>query len=92
MSDYIKRSEAIDIYKPYTDRGLKVPVENIISNLEGLPSADVVERKRGSYTNTKDDYEWYARMHTCDLCGKSWMGDTNFCPNCGADMRGKDED
>ena len=36
------------------------------------------------------------RFHTCDHCGKQLDDKKNkvrsdYCPNCGADMRGKEE-
>ena len=97
MSDYIKRSEAIDIYKPYADRGLKVPVENIISNLKDLPSADVVERKRGGWLLTytfKDTRSGRLvdrlECTACDGVRHIFKGDPfpDYCEHCGADMRG----
>ena len=34
-------------------------------------------------------------MAECSICGwyvnPKWVDDYNFCPNCGADMRGEDE-
>ena len=97
MSDYIKRSKAIDIYKPYTDRGLKVPVENIISNLEDLPSADVVERKRGEWIYSPvihtlkfegETAELEEKRWKCSECGYTEELDSppNFCGYCGASM------
>ena len=46
-------------------------------------SQDVVERKRG---------EWYDRGSMscrCSNCGCKSTKEYNFCPHCGADMRGK---
>ena len=49
------------------------------------PSADVVERKKGEWiNNTNGTFE-------CSLCG--WKHSrSNYCPNCGADMRGEEND
>ena len=34
-----------------------------------------------------DKYSEHAHYwYKCDLCGKQHIGDTNFCPNCGAKM------
>jgi len=54
-----------------------------------MPSADVVERKRGEW-EFKPPNGW-----ACSACGE-WglmidnrgICKSNFCPNCGADMRG----
>ena len=94
MTDYIKREDAIDIYKPYADRGLKVPVENIISNLEDVPSADVVERKRGGWI-VNGYTSGGATVYECSVCNgevdempTGLWGDLGFiyCPYCGASM------
>lgn len=49
--------------------------------VEAVPTADVVERKRG---------EWIIQDGAvcCSECGEPNM-EWNFCPNCGADMRGE---
>lgn len=48
-------------------------------------AADVVERKRGEWKGEgMGDF-------SCSLCGvyqSFYTGRTNFCPNCGADMKG----
>ena len=50
--------------------------------IEKMPSADVRENVRGEWI--KDGRKWM-----CDKCGELvYDDDHNFCPNCGADMRG----
>ena len=49
-------------------------------------SADVVERKRG---------EWFDRGSLscrCSNCGCKSTKEYSFCPNCGADMRGRKDE
>ena len=49
-------------------------------------SQDVVERKRG---------EWYDRGSMscrCSNCGCKSTKEYNFCPHCGADMRGREDE
>ena len=61
--------------------------------IEALPSAQP-ERKKGKWI-PQDMNKSYGRISTavyyypkCSVCG--WSADnTNFCPNCGADMRGE---
>ena len=55
----------------------------VINLLNKLPSADVVERKRG---------EWIVGTEQCTCCGSYGLISFNFCPNCGADMRGKSDE
>ena len=82
MIDYIKREDVLRLVEPDARPFLAERICN-------LPSADVVERRVG---------RWEKRMNIdaltwCSECG--WMkhqGDDrryNYCPNCGADMRGE---
>lgn len=58
--------------------------------LTAEPTADVVERKRGKWTH--DGSKW-ANRFICSECGyKLFDEPTNFCPNCGADMRGEGDE
>ena len=61
--------------------------EDAVSAIENLPSAQP-ERKKGKWINRSlnilyPDWERY----TCSVCGKHSYN-YDFCPNCGADMRG----
>ena len=100
MTDYISRQAAIeelkndkiDISEPY--RAIYIATGNLekvesvnmacdrhVEMLEQLPSADVRENVRG---------EWFSMFGhcVCMFCGyKGSPIQTNFCPNCGADMR-----
>lgn len=55
-----------------------------------LPTADVRENVRGKWV--KVDEQPYFRKHfhkvCCSVCRKQGYDYWNFCPNCGADMRG----
>ncbi len=44
------------------------------------------EPKRGKWIDTKGNTEWYAREYECSECGGTMLGESNFCPNCGAKM------
>lgn len=52
------------------------------------------ERKKGQWTDFDYDNSYY-----CTACGEIWTlndgnpqeNNMNFCPNCGADMRGEEE-
>ena len=96
--DTISRQAAIDALD-----GVKVDEENCteydigyndgidfaVSRLSVLPSAQP-ERERGKWirqsNRRKTLYGWYQ----CSECGAFCGGETNFCSECGADMR-KDE-
>lgn len=88
MDKYIKRDDVLALAREYYSQGLKeeaVPVKAI----KNIPSVDVAEVKRGKWVNGE-----------CSECGGDapfWpMATTyyrsNFCPNCGADMRQEETD
>ena len=82
----------IDVEKDYyemlkynVEHGQKYKPFEIIAN--GIPYE---ERPQGEWImdneHTKNPLLWYK----CNLCGV-YHSPTNFCPNCGADMRGAKE-
>lgn len=92
VGDMISRQNAIDAtwFEPsYTDP-LNVLTE-VRDRLKALPSAQP-ERKKGEWINR-------GRIIRCNKCkigyatvkGMKSALTYNFCPNCGADMRGKIE-
>lgn len=56
-----------------------------------LQTEDVAPVRHGLWIEGEDEY---GLLLTCSVCGEefvSWEADcarTNYCPNCGADMRG----
>lgn len=56
--------------------------EQMLAMLENTPTANVRENKPGEWI-------WNERCtdYTCSVCGEHFDNNTNFCPNCGADMR-----
>ena len=60
-----------------------------------LPSAQP-ERKRGFWWAIEKGEKGYsAGNFRCSVCGEpnvSYIPKPNFCPNCGADMRGEQDD
>ena len=88
-TDTISRQAAIDC--------VTYDVEHTIECLKALSSAQP-ERKKGQwlrygedgYPNNEDTVFWQ-----CDQCLEQYTGRAkkipNFCPNCGADMRGGDK-
>ncbi len=70
----------------FGDRGrmITINIKHIIDVIEYAPSIDI-EPKRGEWIEEHEDGHgvW---VGTCNLCGKTSRV-SNFCPNCGADMR-----
>lgn len=96
MDDLISRKEAIDWikgwfdtdkhYHPYS-QGKTIPTCEVMDILERVPSAQP-QRNKGKWITISDGY---VDVVMCDRCGKMTDNISNFCPNCGADMRGESD-
>ena len=89
MTDYIKREDAILAITRNHDEVLSVA--DAIEDLESVPSADVrpVVRARWQYktiTVPGGKGQTYARW-CCTACKGKAKKRTNFCSNCGAEMK-----
>ena len=80
MAEYIKKEDAIEaITKQITD------ALRLVTGYYVRPQ-DVVEKKRG---------EWFdvgSMSCRCSNCGCKANKEYSFCPNCGADMRGRKDE
>ena len=66
-------------------------VEEII---EKAPAADVRPVKRGKWKKHYADHEAFGErpfFRYCSVCNAITVFPYNFCPNCGADMRKKED-
>lgn len=86
---YIDADELIGFFDSYPDH-IEFDVEDIKSIINEQDAADVRENVRGEWQ--KVDEQPYFRKHfhkvCCSVCRKQGYDYWNFCPNCGADMRG----
>lgn len=85
MSDLIERQAAIDAIVAWTveDRpDVEMPTD-LVDRVNALPSAQP-ERKTGEWERTS----FYNATPICSECYLEGRWDWDFCPNCGADMRG----
>ena len=91
MAEYIDRETAINAV-------VKNDCEGYASwAIKSVPTADVVERKHGKWigiphkTVSKRNRVIHSMMYICSACRYSnGRHKSNFCPDCGADMRGKE--
>ena len=85
-SDLIRRADAVRLlverYKFTTSEATEI--------LSQLPSAEAVQGEWGHMiADGKDGSHWYE--YECSHCGEVVLRPYNYCPNCGADMRGEEE-
>lgn len=82
MSDYISRQAAFEALEK---RGVST------TNISRVPIADVRENVRGEWQPI--EVQPYFKKHfdtsvACSVCHRKGNKRWNFCPNCGAEMRG----
>ena len=85
MSDMISRDAAIRaMVQAHEETGVKTA--QAIRIIRELPTADVEERKKGKWKLNKDG-NWACPFCEFDPYHYNMKG-MNYCPNCGADLRG----
>ena len=96
MSDLIDRQAVIDEIEFYQINPQHFGFIELIDDIKALPSVTPTERT--GHWIEKEDFNGDT-YYDCSECGESFclMDGTptdnlyNFCPNCGADMRGDTE-
>lgn len=89
MQDTISRQQAIEAVQ---NRHFMLSKEKVllINDLEKLPSA---QPKRGKWIYKTDLITAPTGYWECSECKEGrLLYEENFCPNCGADMRGEQDD
>lgn len=91
MSDLINRQAVLDALDL-----LDEDWRNIMAyKVEKIPSAEP-ERKKGKWIHDGRDFPHGVDWIHCSVCGKKGINVpadlTSFCPNCGADMRGEEDE
>lgn len=94
MAEYIERDAAIkylEIHKKEAKKNnfvLCANEDSIIKFLrEKCPTADVVEVVHGRWIRHKEN----CLYNKCSICCYEHCRENNYCPNCGADMRGDEK-
>ena len=97
--EYIEHGTLLEVlesllkfHHPYTPMG--ATVEQVIKRTKEAPAADVVEVRRGEWVHSDLAATWHGKdecsechYHTADRVDLSYF---NYCPNCGAEMKGKE--
>lgn len=95
VSDNISRQAVLSILNGFEVMDGHTDQQRAIHMVELLPSTD-----RTGHWIQKDYYDMDWNVYECDQCGEPWRLETgtpkdnnmNFCPHCGADMRGVDDE
>ena len=100
MEDLIRRSDAIKAIKDHSfalgDDYMEINGYGAIDDIRALPSAD---RPQGEWIDAEIPLESGGSMpiQVCNLCKTFYPlaytgGGHRFCPNCGAQMKGADDE
>ena len=89
MSDLIKRSDAIEVAYQLRRKPNDEEWDWWVRSFNAIPSAD---RPQGEWLgfNGKPTTAKYSGM--CSVCGAWSEYLLNYCPNCGAKMKGADDE
>lgn len=91
MAEYIEREEAEKLLAAVLDSDCKIGYAKYAMNrFRKIPAADVRPVKPGHWIRKENT------ISACSECGRKYgflqTLQFAFCPNCGADMRGGDDD
>ena len=93
MSDLIKRSDAIKaiLQKPaiHGSEGSWYHADDIRDALNAVPSAD---RPQGKWIEVEEDWRHQIEFWKCSECDFAVSSMYNYCPDCGARMKGADDE
>lgn len=70
---------------PLTDDG-GIDINDFEEKLKSIPTIDAEPVKHGKWI----EYPIADGMNQCSECGVLRFGESNYCPNCGAYMRGEE--
>ena len=99
--DSISRQAVVDLVEELETQRLKGDIDLLyapmIKGVRALPSAQP-QRIKGRWLKKESVGRWDDTLWECSECGCLHRdnvfcisGDFNFCPNCGADMRGDEK-
>lgn len=85
-TDAISREKALQIIRAWFDR--EATPSDLKNEIEQLPPVTPAEKVGRWKRISTDKYSEHAKYwYRCDRCGVDNLGNTNYCPNCGAKIR-----
>lgn len=89
-----ERYKEIETEKQYPfasdeERGLTAGFCEVDELVNNQPTVDAVEVVRGEWITKCMEGSWTHYRYSCSNCGSGFDSNSNYCPNCGADMRGE---
>lgn len=84
-SDLISKSKAVELVKFY--EGQCDGIFHATEELGRMPTVDAVEVVHGEWITKCMEGSWTHYRYSCSNCGSGFDSNSNYCPNCGADMR-----
>lgn len=92
MTDLISRQAAIEVTDAVWCVTGDKNVAKVWDQIRNLPSA---QPKKGKWIVYKAPDAYHCGLCKCPFCGEEMIAEAdeyNFCPNCGADMRGEEHE
>lgn len=96
MAEYIEREyavdAAVDVY--YNTPDINLSCEKFEAAIFKIPAADVAPVRHGRWERvipSKSAAKWSTRV-SCSNCHSAGYAHHKYCPNCGADMRGSNDE
>ena len=85
MEEYISKEKVKGFVRSGISTDTEADKEYVCAFIDSIPSADVRENIHGHWIRVTDKVGHL--VWECDKCGWQKRLWTNYCPDCGADMR-----
>ena len=94
MKEYIERAAAMEsiIGLTIVDPAVAQYANAVCYNLQNLPAADVVEVRHGRWETAPCNGVYDMRCSACGFAPGIRFYSSDYCPNCGALMDGKEDE
>lgn len=94
MAEYVTKEQVLGWFRPYGHMDEPIPFETMVSDLRGMPAADVAPVRHGQWI--VKGYVCGETEYQCSECKETeWRTSASrlkYCPFCGAKMDGADHE